>query len=672
MRVGSLWWRQVRELRWPTIGALAIVGVVTADACANMPGQPLGSWSGGIDTLAASGWPVVVGLVAFAIGMLQGGRDAAPDRRALLVHRPRSRAQIAAAILGIGALAVLAVAALPAALVAAVHRWWLPRPFLGTMLLVPALTVVATLASHAAGVWTGTMRGRWYGARLCLPATALLVIGVVATAGTQAQAPWTDVALRGIVALTLCILMASAATAAVIADGEAERVPSRLRWPVPLLAAAVGAVGLWCLLATAVPWCWTDWSYASYGVTAEGGAAVVTVSRHWRTARPLDPSRPEDVTAAAQAVRDVDRTWAHCDSFVTQPPPRPAYDIALVSVALTRPAEDNSWTEAMRVRHATTAWIVDCTQELRITPAHADRHQLFQTAPGAPSLPDHVLSYINPTYGEGPMTLIAPDGRPWWQDPDSGLLRTSIGPWKSGIPLGFRWGTSVEEAQTPRLHLICGDGTHVIDSSGTEVARILTPVSLVGLAAAKYTRLPDGGMLLLSRTGEARQTPQLLRRFDAHGGVRFSRELPVLHGSSDGGPTITGRILRLLLPPGIAWLTNGRMEYRWSQHTSVGWEAAGPMPLGPCLPVAIASAILTWLHARRQRPRLLAWAWAALSLVFGLGGLCSALVLLPRRSLTPCPSCSRPRLTDSSRCPHCGSGWPRPGDDGLSIRDPAA
>jgi hypothetical protein len=658
------WWRELRELRGATLVALLAMTCVTASCIMPQRTDPHEApFLAGVEELIdhPGAWMWSVAAVGLGLGALQGMRDGPTyDRRSVLAHRAVGAGRLAAAKLLSGWAALAIAAGIPLLLAALWNATLAPRPFVPASLIIPALLLAAGCGCQAAGLAAASGAGPWWGTRLSLPLAAVIM------QITLGWLMWSWFGMIPLIQLAECaaavlvgaMIFAWGAWAEIAAHGDQGLVPASSRWIRPLATAMVLS---WCgvFAASSIqtrvvnPQEVIDGS--SYVFSDHGGVAVDHIRTHaslveedsQAAVRPLDPSNPLDVAAAAPtppgSITPVspDRSCQY-----ERPQPGPACLAIRVDARLLEDRNDPT--------HAMYLYANRFTGTTSVRSLDGGRAVTLPVRAGDPPFPTQLAtwteSYANQAirfhYG-----IIGTDGRPWWWEGLDVLPHTTPGPWTGGTILEL----AEYSAEPGVMHILADDGTLAIGSDGLVQERLPSPLPLSHFAWFHLAPAVDSGVWLAST--EEPSGPVTLRHFDRAGTLRSTRMLPALPPLRWENPSLVGRVVCALLPPmlgpldleenpvipGHIWQDGHHQDALWKRWW---WRVAVN---------AVLAAAVGGMASRRSL--VAALGWGLLVLGFGICGACAVAlhVRLPRRA--PCPHCSRPRPVNLSVCGYCAGTW---------------
>ena len=181
---------------------------------------------------------------------------------------------------------------------------------------------------------------------------------------------------------------------------------------------------------------------------------------------------------------------------------------------------------------------------------------------------------------------------------------------------------------------------------------------------------------------EVRATmPSYLDEMDIHGQVVHDYTLPPLPPDRPNPPTWPEYLADHLQSPAFffgnifykkmgALLGSARMQKDLDDEFKPKDDIRQIILWVTILPPVLAVVTLAWARRACFAWRR-AWAWAGFVLAFGLPGFLMFRLAADWPRFVPCPTCSKPRPTEASQCPHCDAGWPAPAATGIEIFDQA-
>jgi hypothetical protein len=608
-------------------------------------------------------------LFGAVLGWFQTRNEAHRDLWAFLIHRPVTRTEIflgktiaGLCLYGLGAGLPLAGLVLVARLpghVAAPFEWPMALPLVELFL--------GGVAGYFAGQLTGLRQARWYVSRGW--GLGLAIFALISVFGYEdCWKSWATLALAiGVLAL--------AAWGAYQSGGLYDGQPLPAKWGL-IAALTVGCVlvmyavvGLLVVLFLS-PLTRTPYAYSSYVMTRDG-TIYKTTSHGGKT------DTIEDL--AGHPLTDP-KTGRKLEYKEFQP--RLAYGPSIFNrfgaKSIGNPLRNGAAFFTLWSISDKTLWYLDRHGKLVGFDGRTRKYVGAIEAPGDPFLPGGNYGYYYSAYNDTPRNFIPTATTVYRVDfeerslkPVLTLTNDEIGGYESQQQ---NYGT----IETPDSVFIGQDfffstrqAVYFLDKTGNVVFK--TPY---GPGFAQYPRV------VLS---QLKSKESMTNRFavwfypdyeqNSHAGWKLpvqvewlgtnglgvikTMDLPTLY--HDSPPDWSDKLAEVFVAPAAAL---PEMAYRHFQHESAGY------PHREGLPLAVLSAIATWLLVRRYHfPTAAAAGWTVFALLFGLFGLLVLICAQEWPARETCPSCQRRRMVNRENCEHCAAPFPPPERNGTEIFD---
>ena len=149
-------------------------------------------------------------------------------------------------------------------------------------------------------------------------------------------------------------------------------------------------------------------------------------------------------------------------------------------------------------------------------------------------------------------------------------------------------------------------------------------------------------------------------------GTLGGTNLPSLSGYQGSAPSLTERLLRLVVPP--AFYSAPIFLHGTDFFRNFPWK-----DLLISVVAAVVCAGIGWCQGRRYHFTVgCQLKWAGFHLLFGLPGLLGFLCVQEWPAREPCPNCKKLRLVDREKCEHCGADLRRRQGTGPKSLNPSA